>query len=599
MSITLESAARVPTVADSPYTLRSISNSREQSMIKLLVAILGIAAVCITPTGFGAEEQDGPVSGRSMVATEYGIVAASQPLAARAGVQILERGGNAIDAAIAANAAIGLMEPTGNGIGGDLFAIVYLAEENALYGLNASGWSPAGLDLELLRSLGHEEMPFRGIHSVTVPGAVAGWQALSDRLGKLPLAELLAPAIFYAENGFPVSEVTAGGWARSEEMLAAHPNSAETFLHDGRAPAAGEIFRNPDLARTLKRVARDGSAGFYEGATAEAMVALSEAEGGSLTAADLSEFEPEWVEPITTTYRGWTVAEIGPNTQGIAALMMLDLMERYPLAEYGFHSPEALHVMIEAKKLAYADMLRYVGDPRFAPAPVADMLDKAHAARRATLIDPEQAACSVSSSEFRTITQAKGGDTIYLSTIDRDGNIVSLIQSNYAGFGSGLVPKGTGFMLQNRGGLFTMETGQPNTLAPRKRPLHTIIPAFMWKDDVKIGFGIMGGWNQAQAHAQFVANVVDYGMTIQEALEAGRFTKGSFEGCDLRMETLIPASARSTLEALGHQIEPIAPRTGRFGFGQAVMSDGQGVHFGASEPRHDGAAIPEGPNVFE
>ena len=566
-------------------------------MIKDLA--MAVAAVCTLLMAGAGVASEKPISGRSMVATEYGIVAASQPLAARAGVQVLEQGGNAIDAAIAANAAIGLMEPTGNGIGGDLFAIVYLAEEDALYGLNASGWSPAGLDLEFLRSLGHEEMPFRGIQSVTVPGAVAGWQALSDRLGKMPLSETLKPAIFYAENGFPVSEVIAGGWARSETMLSEHPNSAETFLIDGRAPAAGETFRNPDLARTLRRVAEQGRKGFYEGATASAIVELSDAEGGTLTAADLAEYEPEWVEPITTTYRGWTVAEIGPNTQGIAALMMLDLMERYPIGDYGFHSAEALHVMIEAKKLAYADMLQYVGDPRFAPAPVAQMLDKAHAARRATLIDAGQAACEVTPSEFRTITQAKGGDTIYLSTIDRDGNIVSLIQSNYAGFGSGLVPKDTGFMLQNRGALFTMEADQPNTLAPRKRPLHTIIPAFMWKGDVKIGFGIMGGWNQAQAHAQFVANVVDFEMTIQEALEAGRFTKGSFDGCDLRMEEQIPESVRAELEARGHQIEPIAPRTGRFGFGQAVMSDGSGVHFGASEPRHDGAAIPEAPGVFD
>ncbi len=567
-------------------------------MSKFLAVVLSIVAIYAIPMGVRADDGGRPVSGRSMVATEYGIVAASQPLAARAGVQVLERGGNAIDAAIAANAAIGLMEPTGNGIGGDLFAIVYLAKEDALYGLNASGWSPAGLDLEFLRSLGHEEMPFRGIHSVTVPGAVAGWQALNDRFGKLSLNEVLAPAIFYAENGFPLSEVIAAGWVRSESLLAAHPNSAETFLVDGRAPAAGEVFLNRDLARTLERVAEEGRDGFYGGATAKAILALSDAEGGSLAAADLSDYEPEWVEPITTTYRGWTVAEIGPNTQGIAALMMLDLMERYPLDEYGFHSARALHVMIEAKKLAYADMLRYVGDPKFSPVPVSEMLSKDHAARRAALIDPKQAACSVTPSEFRTISTAEGGDTIYLSTIDRDGNIVSLIQSNYAGFGSGLVPKDTGFMLHNRGALFTMETGQPNTLEPRKRPLHTIIPAFMSKGDVRIGFGIMGGWNQAQAHAQFVANVVDFGMTIQEALEAGRFTKGSFDGCDLLMESHIPEPVRDELEVLGHQIEPVAPRTGRFGFGQAVMSDGHGVHFGASEPRHDGAAIPEAPGVF-
>ncbi|HXV65455.1 MAG TPA: gamma-glutamyltransferase, partial [Vicinamibacteria bacterium] len=288
----------------------------------------------------------------------------------------------------------------------------------------------------------------------------------------------------------------------------------------------------------------------------------------------------------------------GPNTQGIAALMMLNLMERFPLGELGFHSADALHVMIEAKKLAYADMLHYVGDPRFSPIPVPQMLDKDHAAERAKQIDLTHAACAVTPSEFRSITDAEGGDTIYLTVIDREGNIVSLIQSNYSGFGSGLVPKGTGFMLHNRGALFTLEPDHPNTLEPRKRPLHTIIPAFMKKGDVRIGFGIMGGWNQAQAHAQFVADIVDFGLNIQEALEAGRFTKGSFDGCDVRMEPLVPEAVRTELSKRGHEIEVAEPRSGGFGFGQAVMSNGQGVHFGASEPRHDGVAIPEAPPVF-
>ena len=278
--------------------------------------------------------------------------------------------------------------------------------------------------------------------------------------------------------------------------------------------------------------------------------------------------------------------------------MMLNLMEELPLGDYGFHSTKALHVMIEAKKLAYADMLHYVGDPRFSPIPVPEMLDKAHAAERAKLIDPTRARCSVTPSEFPGVTDAEGGDTIYMTVIDKDGNIVSLIQSNYSGFGSGLVPPGAGFMLHNRGALFTMEPDQPNTLEPRKRPLHTIIPAFMEKGDVRIGFGIMGGWNQAQAHAQYVANIVDYGMNIQEALEAGRFTKSSFDGCDLRMESWIPEAVREELGALGHEIDVIPPRTGGFGSGQAVMSDGTGVHYGASEPRHDGAAIPQAPPVF-
>jgi gamma-glutamyltranspeptidase/glutathione hydrolase len=525
-------------------------------------------------------------------------VAASQPLAARAGVQILERGGNAIDAAIAANATIGLMEPTGNGIGGDLFAIVYWAKTGELLGLNSSGFSPSGLTVELLASKGIEEMPHRGIYSVTVPGVVAGWDALRSRLGNLPFSEILAPAIHYAENGFPLSEVIARGWARSQEMLASHANSKETYLIDGRPPRAGEVFRNPDLAASLRRIAEKGRDGYYKGKTAEAILALSAETGGVFTASDLEEFEPEWAAPIETSYRGWKVYEIGPNTQGIAALMMLNLMERFPMSEYGFHSADALHVMIEAKKLAYADMLHYVGDPRFSSVPVREMLDKTHATERAKLIDQAKAHCSVTPSELRSITDAEGGDTIYMSVIDKDGNIVSLIQSNYSGFGSGLVPKGAGFMLHNRGALFTMEPDRPNTLGPRKRPLHTIIPAFMEKDGVRIGFGIMGGWNQAQAHAQFVANIADFGLTLQEALEAGRFTKGSFDGCDLNMEALVPESVRAELAKRGHVIEVAAPRSGTFGFGQAVMSNLEGVHFGASEPRHDGAAIPEAPPVF-
>jgi gamma-glutamyltranspeptidase/glutathione hydrolase len=561
---------------------------------------LGAATLACVITGAGAaSEGPRPAVGRSVVATEYGIVAASQPLAARAGVQILERGGNAVDAAIAANAAIGLMEPTGNGIGGDLFAIVYLAESGEVLGLNASGWAPAGLTLELLAERGIEQMPRRGIFAVTVPGVVAGWHALRERLGTLPFEVLLAPAIHYAENGFPVSPVVADGWGRSEELLRQHPGSAATFLPGGRAPRAGEIFRNPGLAASLRRIAAQGRDGYYRGPTAEAILALSDAEGGVMTAADLAELEPDWVTPISTTYRGWTVYEIGPNTQGIAALMMLNLMERFPIGEYGFHSAEALHVMIEAKKLAYADMLHYVGDPRFTRIPVPAMLDKAHAQTRAGKIDPAKASCAAAPSELRTVTGTEGGDTIYLSVIDRHGNIVSLIQSNYSGFGSGLVPAGMGFMLHNRGALFTLEQDRPNTLQGRKRPLHTIIPAFMAKDDVRIGFGIMGGWNQAQAHAQFVSHVADFGFDIQEALEAGRFTKGTFDGCDVSIEPLVPETVRAELTARGHEIRVARPRSNEFGFGQAVQSNGLGVHFGASEPRHDGAAIPEAPPVFE
>jgi gamma-glutamyltranspeptidase/glutathione hydrolase len=533
------------------------------------------------------------IAGRSRIATLRGIVAASQPLAAQAGAQVLEHGGHAVDAAIAANAVMGVVEPEMNGIGGDLFAIVS-ESSGSIHGLNAGGWAPAGLSRSTLAAKGFTEMPMRGIHSITVPGAVAGWSALHQRFGRLPLADVLAPAIFYAEHGFPVSDIIATRWAAHAETLSASPHAARTYLPHGRPPRAGEIFRNRDLSESLRRIAQDGRRGFYDGPTADSIVALMATHDGTMTHADLAEFEAEWVPPISTTYRGWRVHELPPNTQGVAALMMLNLMEPFPVAEYGFHSARSLHVMIEAKKLAYADMLRYVGDPRFGEMPLEAMLDKGRARDLARSIRADRAASHVEPSAMDGVTNRSGGDTIYLSAIDRDGNIVSLIQSIYHGFGSGLVPANAGFALHNRGALFTLEDGHPNALEPRKRPLHTIIPGFMQKDRVRIGFGIMGGWNQAQAHAQFVANVVDFGMDIQEALEAGRFTKGTFDGADVNVETLVPEGVRNELVALGHDVMVVAPRTGTFGSGQAVMCDEAGVHFGASEPRHDGAAIPEG-----
>ena len=539
------------------------------------------------------------IVGRSRIATTYGIVAASQPLAAQAGVQILERGGNAVDAAIATNAVMGLVEPQSNGIGGDLFAIVYDAKTGGLHGLNSCGPAPAGLTPAVLKSQGHVQMPQGGIHTVTVPGAVAGWEALRTKLGSMPLPDLLASAIVYANDGFPVSDVTAEHWASLADKLAAEPNAASTYLPQGRAPRAGEIFRNTDLATSLGRIAKHGAAGFYEGPTAEAILAISRDKRGTMSPGDLGDFKPEWVEPISTTYRGWTVYELPPNTQGIAALMMLNMMEHFPLAEYGFHSARALHVMIEAKKLAYADMLRYVADVRFSRPPVERMLDKAHGASRARQIEPRSAARDVQPSFFDGLTNSSGHDTVYLSVIDRSGNIVSLIQSIYEGFGTAIVPPGAGFALHNRGALFTLEDEHPNQVAPRKRPLHTIIPGFMRRGDTRIGFGIMGGFNQAQAHAQFVANIADYGMDIQQALEAGRFTKGTFTGADVNIEALVPEPVRSELIALGHEVTVVPPRTRTFGHGQAVMSDGTGVHFGASEPRHDGAAIPEAPDISD
>jgi gamma-glutamyltranspeptidase/glutathione hydrolase len=449
-----------------------------------------------------------------------------------------------------------------------------------------------------MKSKGYSAMPGSGIYSVTVPGAVAGWDALRSRFGTKPFSETLAPAIYYAENGFPVSDVIGVNWVAYTGILSQHANTAKTFLVNGRAPQVGSIFKNLDLAKSLRLIAEQGRDGFYKGPTAQAILQLSKEEGGTFTAADLAEFQPEWVTPINTTYRGWTVTELPPNSTGIAALLMLNMMEQYPLSEWGFHSTKALHVMIEAKKLAYADLIRYIGDPKFSKLPVESLLSKAHGAARAKLINMSKAACAVEPAQLAGYTDSKGSDTIYLSTIDKDGNIVSLIQSNYSGFGSGLTAPGTGFVLHNRGALFTLEANHPNTLAPRKRPLHTIIPAFMEKNGVRIGFGIMGGFNQPQAHAQFVANIADFGFDIQEALEAGRFTKGTFQGCDVNIESLVPQNVRQELTSMGHQLQVVAPRSGVFGWGQAVMSDAAGVHHGASEPRHDGAAIPEMPPVF-
>jgi gamma-glutamyltranspeptidase/glutathione hydrolase len=534
--------------------------------------------------------QDDRAQARSMVVSQYGIVATEHPHASQVGAMILARGGNAIDAAVAANAAMGVVAPMMNGIGGDLFALVYESKTKRLYGLNASGWSPAGLSGDFLRAKGTNTMPQSGIHSVTVPGCVDGWIQLLERFGQMKPAGVLAPAIRIADEGFPVTELVAGAWKVSERLLKRDENATKTFLPNGRAPGVGEMFRNPDLAWSLRQIARRGRKGFYEGKIAERVVAYSQRLGGTLTLDDLRRFTSEWVEPISTTYRGWTVYEIPPNGQGIAALSMLNLMENFPLGEFRPHSTRALHIAIEAKKLAYADMLRYVADQRFGKVPVAGMLSKLYARDRVKLINPDNANCHVEA--FPTFEA--GSDTTYLCVVDREGNMISLIQSNYHGFGSGLVADGTGFALQNRGGLFSLDSKHPNCLMGRKRPLHTIIPAFMSKGEIRIAFGIMGGFNQSQAHAQFVANIVDHQMNIQAALEAPRFTKLTFEGCDVQMENRIPAEVRADLESKGHQIKVLGNFSQAVGGGQAVMRDfAAGVNYGASDPRKDGAAIPE------
>jgi gamma-glutamyltranspeptidase/glutathione hydrolase len=560
-------------------------------MKRTAATICFLAVLAMTEAESDAQDR---AQARSMVMSQQGVVAAESPLAAQAGAMVLARGGNAVDAAVAANAVMGLVAPMANGIGGDLFAMVYEARTGKLYGLNASGWAPAALSAELLRQKGMKQMLARGIHTVTVPGAVDGWAKLLERFGRQNFADVLAPAIFYGESGFPVTEYVAGNWRGSEERLKRDEELTRVYLPGGRAPRAGEIFRNPDLARTLRQIAAQGRDAFYKGETARRILEISQKEGGTMAAADLAEFSSEWVEPISTTYRGWTVYEIPPSGQGIAALLMLNIIEPAAMKEFGHNSAKALHLMIETKKLAYADMLRYVADPKFSRVPVAGMLSKEYARQRAALIVPAKANCSVTPGQ----PPGAGGDTVYLSVADADGNMVSLIQSNYssAGFGSGVIPRGAGFVLHNRGALFTLEEGHPNLLAGRKRPLHTIIPAFMEKGEVRIAFGIMGGWNQSQAHAQFVSNIVDHGMNIQEALEAARFTKDTFEGCDVQMESRIGPDVRAALEALGHKISLRGVYSPVMGGGQAVMRDSRaGVNYGASDPRKDGAAIPQPP----
>jgi gamma-glutamyltranspeptidase/glutathione hydrolase len=539
----------------------------------------------------GAQDRS---QGRSMVISRDGIVAAESPLAAQAGAMILARGGNAVDAAVATNAVMGVVAPMMDGIGGDLFAIVFDAKSGKLYGLNASGWAPAGSTAEFLKSKGFQQMPDDGIFSVTVPGAVDGWAKLLDKFGTKKFPDVLSTAIHYAREGFPVPEWDAEEWESGADAVRDDPHAKAVFLPGGRSPHVGEIFKNSDLAHSLELISSGGRDAFYKGEIARRILAGSAKLGGAMTAEDLADYSSEWVEPISTTYRGWTVYEIPPNGQGIAALEMLNIMEAFPLPQFGHYSADALHVTIEAKKLAFADLYRYVADPKFAHVPAAGMISKEYAAKRAKLIDMAKANCASAAGEpaFRT-----AGDTTYLSVVDRAGNMVSLIQSNAALFGSGVVAEGTGFALQDRGAGFSLDSTSPNVIAGHKRPFHTIIPAFMEKGDIRIAFGIMGGANQPQAHAQFVSNVADFGLNIQAALESARFSKYSVIGCDVEMEDRIPLASRQALAERGHIVQLRGNYSPEMGGGQAVLRDvSKGVNYGASDPRKDGEAIPEPPS---
>jgi len=549
-----------------------------------------IILLCLLTFTLAAQERS---NARSMVITDRGIVATSHYLASQAGAQVLAKGGSAMDAAIAANATLGVVEPMANGIGGDLFLIYWDAKTGKLYGLNSSGWAPRKLTIDFLAKQGINAMPQEGIHSVTVPGAVEGWSKAHERFGHMPWKELFTSAIYYAEHGYAVPEMIHGYWVRDEAKMQKSAEAKRVFLPNGKAPEIGEWFKNPDVAKALMLVADQGRDAFYKGAIAQAIIQTSNANGGTMQAEDLAEFAAEWVEPVSTDYRGWKVYELPPNGQGMAALEMLNIMEQFPAEKEGPAATVELHKKIEAMKLAYADLYLYNADPKFAKVPLHGLLDKAYAKQRAALMDANKANCDPGAGI------PAGSDTTYLSVVDKKGNIVSLIQSNYNGFGSGVVVNGMGFALQNRGGLFVLDPKHPNALLPRKRPFHTIIPAFMEHGDVHIGFGIMGGANQPVAHAQFVSNVVDYGMDIQAAMEAPRFTvAGNKVTCDIVIESRVKPDVLNALSAKGHKLSVRKEYSTAMGRGQAVMHNSKtGLNFGASDARADGMAQPEPPEI--
>jgi gamma-glutamyltranspeptidase/glutathione hydrolase len=561
------------------------------------VFLLGLAVMTMEGSVAGPRPSGSLVPTRSEVIATQGMAATSHPLVSQVALDVLKRGGTAVDAAIAANAAIGLMEPTGNGIGGDLFAIVWDAKTKKLYGLNGSGRSPKSLTLDRLKAeldkLGTKTIPPRGPLPVSVPGTVDAWFELHGKFGKLPMKELLQPAIAYARNGFPVTEIIAEGWAANARVLAQYPGFKETFMPNGRAPLKGEIFRNPLLANTLAAIAEGGRDAFYKGDIAQRIEIYMRAQGGYLTAADLAAHRSEWVDPVSTNYRGYDVWELPPNTQGVAALQMLNILEAYDLKALGFGSAEYLHLFVEAKKLAFEDRARFYADPEFAKIPLQALVSKDYAAKRRKLITQKAAA------EYPVDTKALDqSDTIYMTVADAAGNMVSLIQSNYRGMGSGMTPTGCGFILQDRGELFSLAKGHANVYAPGKRPFHTIIPAFVTKDGKPwASFGVMGGAMQPQGHVQVLVNLIDFGMNLQEAGDVPRVRHdGSSEptGEQMRDGGLVvlengysPAVVKA-LEARGHKVK--VANDGDFGGYQAILRNAEGVYFGASESRKDGAA---------
>jgi gamma-glutamyltranspeptidase/glutathione hydrolase len=561
------------------------------------VLVVGLAFV-LTPLSGAERNMATPYRvGRSVVLARQGMVATSHPLAAQIGLDVLKNGGNAVDAAIAVNAALGLMEPMSCGIGGDLYALVWDAKAKKLYGLNASGRSPYRATRKFFAAKGLKEIPVTGPLSWSVPGCVDGWETLRKRFGTRKLAQLLAPTIRYAEEGFPVTEVIARYWKGAEKKLAKFPDAARTYLIHGKAPRAGEVFKIPALARTYRALAKNGRDAFYKGPIAREIVAFSGKNGGLFTLKDFADHSSTWVEPVSTTYRGYRVWELPPPGQGIATLQMLNLLEGFDLKKMGANSADYWHTFLEAKKLAYADRARYYADPAFGKLPTAELISKAYAARRRKLIDLKKAMTGVEAGNPKLGLS----DTVYLCVVDKDRNCVSLIQSNYFGFGSGLVPGGLGFALQNRGTLFALDPKHLNRLEPHKRPFHTIIPALVTRRDKPwFVFGVMGGDMQPQGQVQVLCNLIDFGMNVQEAGEAPRVEhlgsakptgkKGQKGGGIVAPESGIPRAVVAELKRRGHRFTRCV-RVNGGGFQGILIDPKNNVLQGGSEPRKDGCAV--------
>ena len=557
-------------------------------MMRILSFIL---LLTMSNSGYGYDRITGEkFASRSEVIGQNGMVATSHPLATQIGLDILKQGGTAIDAAIAANIALGLMEPTGNGIGGDLFAIVWDANEKKLHGLNASGPAPKNISIDYFVKNGLNKIPSYGPLPVTVPGAVDGWVKLHEKFGKMDFQSLFEPTIEYAENGFPVTETIAYYLDRSKKRFENYPNFRDVWLKNGKMPAKGEIFKNPQLAKTLKIIADQGRAGFYEGHVATTMADFIQSQGGFLSYEDLSSFHSEWTPPVSSNYRGYDIWELPPNGQGIAALQILNILENYNIKKMGLFSAEYIHLFTEAKKLAFADRAKYYADPDFSKIPVQELISKSYAKDRAKLINLSEAAQTDQPGVLES------GDTIYLTAADQYGNMISLIQSNYRGMGSGMMPPGLGFMLQDRGELFSLDKNHRNALEGGKRPFHTIIPAFVTKDGKPfMSFGVMGGATQPQAHAQIIINMIDFGLNLQEAGDAPRIVhSGSSQPTD---EVMTDGGSLSIESGFGKKIEKQLTKKGHtikyekgiFGGYQAIMLK-DGVYYGASETRKDGQA---------